>query len=710
MNLWWVLQFSAAASVVAAVILGVKLLFHDKLDARWHYLIWLVLLVRMAVPVQIDLIRTPVSLFETIPVLKALEMCGLAAHKAGLDSLTDALMWGYLAGAAAFLLYDLICYLILRLRIALAKENGGQGAEKKKKRLWKASGNVSRRVESIAQKYGLKTCRKICVQDTPTPYVCGLWRAALVLTKDMAYRLERREEAAAETEEMTASCEAADGDSRAECRTKDGRMCGRAAKAALDPDEAVLVHELLHQKYKDVLVNFVLHLARALNWFNPFLWYVAGVVQNDSEALCDQRVLECLEQSCGREAGYEKEYGMLLIHMAEGKERNPAKAGTSNMANSFQNMKTRIRRIADFKKVPPGIGLVTLCITLILSVAGIGYCQGAESLDTKAIGSEKELAYAMLDAELYEAQTPAEALYLYLAAIRRRNPVYMMAVMPESMRQDYDKWVKDNYRWNGSCFEFLDWSGQWKEKGYFPEQCSTEYAFSGFKIYNLYSENEDLSHATVLAQLSSKEEEAVLWELELLREDGFRVRKKGEQKRAPEGFEEPALFRASGQGEDFRVEVDCWNVGSFQDLEVGQAFEWYAPGTEIACENGNSQKRQLPREFSMEYKMVSDYLSYTGSRDMTGHTIGVVMLKEGENKEDHENCFQAIERGAGGGGSPLVSDYSNVEGGDLMDGGRISIGGGGVGPDRWEETEAPSWHVWIYVDRELAEEFDVRVP
>lgn len=678
MNLWWVLQFSAAASVVAAVILGLKLLFHDKLDARWHYLIWLVLLVRMLVPLQLDLIRTPVSLFETIPVLAWLRVGELMVHKAGYDGAADMLFWIYLAGTAVFLASDLAGYLILRLRISFAKE--WRAAAVKRGAIQKASADTCRRVEEIAQKHGLKSCRRICVQNTKTPYVCGMFRTALVLTEEMACRLEE--------------CDAG---------TRNGTR-------GFDPDEAVIVHELLHRKYRDVLVNFLLHFMRAINWFNPFLWYVTGVVQNDSEALCDQRVLEILEQNPEAKGDYEKEYGMLLIHMAEKKERNPANAGTSNMANSFRNMKTRIRRIADFKKVPPGIGLVTLCITLILSVAGIGYCQGAESLDTKAIGSEKELVYAMLDAELYEAQTPAEALYLYLAAIRRRNPVYMMAVMPESMRQDYDKWVKDNYRWNGSCFEFLDWSGQWKEKGYFPEQCSTEYAFSGFKIYNLYSENEDLSHATVLAQLSSKEEEAVLWELELLREDGFRVRKKGEQKRAPEGFEEPALFRASGQGEDFRVEVDCWNVGSFQDLEVGQAFEWYAPGTEIACENGNSQKRQLPREFSMEYKMVSDYLSYTGSRDMTGHTIGVVMLKEGENKEDHENCFQAIERGAGGGGSPLVSDYSNVEGGDLMDGGRISIGGGGVGPDRWEETEAPSWHVWIYVDRELAEEFDVRVP
>lgn len=179
MDVWWVLQSSAVATLVAAVILGVKCLFHDKLDARWHYLICLVLLMRLLVPVSVSFFRTPVSLLE-----------------------------------------------------------------------------------AIAAKYGLRSCRKICVQrNLSTPYVCGILHPALVLPEELAGRLGR----------------VADS----------GRAEENQSEVSERPEEAVILHELLHQKYRDVLVNFLLHLVRALNWFNPLMWYAASVVQNDGEALCD---------------------------------------------------------------------------------------------------------------------------------------------------------------------------------------------------------------------------------------------------------------------------------------------------------------------------------------------------------------------------------------------------------------------------------------
>lgn len=672
MNIWWVLQFSAAASVVAAVILGLKLLFHDKLDARWHYLIWLVLLVRMLVPLQLDLIRTPVSLFETIPVLVWLRVGELMVHEAGYDSVADMLFWIYLTGAAVFLTSDLAGYLILRLRIAFAKEWGA--AAVKRGAIQKASADTCRRVEEIAQKHGLKSCQRICVQNTKTPYVCGLFRTALVLTEGMARRLE--------------VCDAG---------TRNGA-------GGFDPDEAVIVHELLHRKYRDVLVNFLLHLVRAFNWFNPFLWFVTGVVQNDSEALCDQRVLEILEQNPEEKGGYEKEYGMLLIHMAEGKERNPAKAGTSNMANSFRNMKTRIRRIADFKKVPSGIGFITLCITLMLSISGIGYCQGEGKLDISPIRSEKGLKYAMLNAGLFEPQSPVEALYLYLAAIRCGNPVYMMAVMPEDMEQEYGVWVKEHYKWDEGSIAFRDQDGQRDESGYFPRHT---YAFTGFEVYNLHMVNENLAHAAVLAHCGK--DEAVLWNLALSCEDGWKVLCKEERAVDLQDFEKPPLLQLTGQGEYFRVEKDCWNEGRFDDLNVGHGFSWNGTGSGVSCENGYSQAQQFPQEFSVENKMDSDYLVYMGDEDLSGRMVGVVILEKGAKKEEYADYFRAVERGIGSGGSPLNGSYCNMEGSAFMDRERVRIGDSGVGPAEWEGTEKPVYHVWIYVDRELAEEFDITV-
>ena len=69
----------------------------------------------------------------------------------------------------------------------------------------------------------------------------------------------------------------------------------------------MLLHELLHLQYRDVLWGLVLCLARCVHWCNPLLWYCANQAGNDLEALCDQRVLERLE---GEER---REYGRILL-------------------------------------------------------------------------------------------------------------------------------------------------------------------------------------------------------------------------------------------------------------------------------------------------------------------------------------------------------------------------------------------------------------
>lgn len=673
MNLWWVIQFSAAASVVAAVILGLKLLFHDKLDARWHYLIWLVLLVRMLVPVQTGGIRTPVSLFETIPVLRWLALCELAVHKAGLAGVVKALAGIYLAGAAAFLLYDLLCYLILRLRIAGSKETGQEGTGTMRR----ASQRVCQRVEETAEKYGLKSCGRICVQDAPTPYVCGLWKPALVLTEGIAHRLEAKGSAAP----------APDG-------TGD-----------FDPDEAVIVHELLHGKYKDVLINLLLHLVRALNWFNPFLWYVTSVIQNDSEALCDQRVLECLERGRERESGYERDYGLLLIRMAEGKQKNPAKAGTSNMANSFRNMKTRIGRIADFKKVPSGIGIVTLCITLMLSVSGIGYCREQSWQDFTDIKSEWELQAALLHAQLYEAKTVEEALYLYLAAMRSGNPLYLMAVMPEDARLDYESWMLEGYAGGRLSQASGNWMHEWEENAYFPQM---PFSLTDFTVYNLSVENPDHGTATVL--VNGRTDESRLWELEILREEGWRIRRRQDEKIDMKSFEEPALFAAIGQGGDFRVEVKFWNEGVFDALNAGfYAWDQSAASAGLGMSGGSAKESPFPQEFSMEYKMSASYLVYTGDEDLSGSRVGVVILEEGIEEADCEAQFRAAQGSMSVAGEGSGAAWCNISGEELMNGKRVTVSGGGSGPDRWTETESAPRRVWVFVDGVCAEEFETNV-
>lgn len=677
MDIWWVMQTTAAATLVGAVIWGLKLLFHDKLDARWHYLIWLVLLVRILVPVQIDFIRTPVSLFEAFPVLHWIDLWELTASKAG-GRPWPAVLWKvYAAGAVFLLLFYLASYLALRIRIAAA------GA-RKSGAMRPASAAVCRQVEEIARRYGLKSCRVIRVEKSAsTPYVCGLWRTALVLSQDLAERLEKREREA-EGEVVCAAEE---------------EKCG---SASFRPEEAMILHELLHRKYRDVLVNFVLHLVRALNWFNPFIWYLTSMVQNDSEALCDQRVLEYMERESEDGDSCEREYGMLLIDMALGRKKKPVRIGTSNMANSFRNMKTRIRRIADFKKVPSGIGVVTLCITLILSASGIGYCQ-EEGLESTNIRSERDLRRALLEAQLYEAKSPAEALWLYLAAVQNGNPVYLMAVLPEDMRADYEAWVMEHYS-GGAFFDHNVWVEEWEESVYFPQR---PFWLTNFRIFNLRTAEPGRAQAGVL--VSYKRDELLWWELEFYEEDGWKAVRKSDGPVDAAAFEEPKLCRLTGEGQSFRVEMDCWNEGYFSGFNQ-LSPEGFQPMQSWENAAGAGKEGRFLEELSMEYKMWADYLIYTGEEDLTDRTVGVVILEERTDRSGWEEYFLAMERGAGTGSSGDGNLFCNVSGERLTETDRVQVGGGGSGPDRWDGTEICSYHVWVYVDQECAEEFDISLP
>ncbi len=319
MDIWVIWEYSASITVIGLLIWLIKLIFHDKLDARWHYYIWLVLLARVLVPVRVRPVPTPLSIFREIPLGKWMEMGRILAQEKGCAELCGLLGRAYLWGAGLLGAFYLAMWAMLRLQVALAP---------------KADRAVREYVEGIAAKYGCKGCRDIRVRRSPSPYVCGLVHPVLVIPGP-------------------------DRPAGRGCR----RGGGEASVPGL-PEEQVILHELLHKRHRDVLVNILVHGVRVVNWFNPLVWLLTAGVLNDSEALCDQRVLE----HCGGETA--RYYGELLIGMGTG--RNPVRIGTSNMAGSYRDMKIRIRRIRDFKRVPGKIGVVTLCITLILAVSAIG--------------------------------------------------------------------------------------------------------------------------------------------------------------------------------------------------------------------------------------------------------------------------------------------------------------------------------------------------
>ncbi|WP_209344321.1 M56 family metallopeptidase [Flavonifractor sp. AGMB03687] len=160
-------------------------------------------------------------------------------------------------------------------------------------------------------------------------------------------------------------------------------------------------------------------LLRCLHWCNPLLWYCWDQAQNDSEALCDQRVLERLE---GEER---REYGVILLSMAD--NRYARAPGTTSMANGGKNIKHRIGAIARFKRYPQGVALGSWCVAVVLAAACLVGTSGAVEMPEQWAADSVSLARARMN----RATTVAGALDTYAKAIMEDSPIYLMMAAPE---------------------------------------------------------------------------------------------------------------------------------------------------------------------------------------------------------------------------------------------------------------------------------------
>ena len=72
-----------------------------------------------------------------------------------------------------------------------------------------------------------------------------------------------------------------------------------------------LLHELTHFKRRDIWLKSLCLLARWVHWFNPMVWYMARLVERDTELGCDEAALKYLP------AEEHAAYGETIMHAVE---------------------------------------------------------------------------------------------------------------------------------------------------------------------------------------------------------------------------------------------------------------------------------------------------------------------------------------------------------------------------------------------------------
>ncbi len=330
----WLIQSTIYLSVTAVFILLFKLIFKNRMKARWHFLIWAILLIRFLVPV---LPSTPVSVFNAVKVdeniieqssyqaivtlpenekvdanddspaanksLKTVKPnyeygngiseTTISQYYVSIINIDRIVVFTWLGGATLLLLYFVIVYAVCIRR--LKKQRGACGD------------NINAILDSCKDQLGVKRNVGIYHADT-TPTLIGLFRPTIYLP-----------------------------DTYSEAELKN-----------------VLLHELCHLKHMDVLWSLLAVLMLCINWFNPIIWISFFMFKRDLEVYCDERTLRYAEDK--------QSYAMLLLKTATARKERFV-LGTTSLQSGKADVKRRIRFMANFKK--PSVALVLIAVVLV---------------------------------------------------------------------------------------------------------------------------------------------------------------------------------------------------------------------------------------------------------------------------------------------------------------------------------------------------------
>lgn len=331
--LWfWIVQGAVFTTATALLIIVFKLIFKNRISAKWHFLVWAILLIRLVFPV---LPSTPVSIFNFAKMdeqsVTSSSVVNIVSQEGyyrqndeprysltfGENAVPDnnkpdsdgvyyntnvhafrfgeffAMIWA--AGALVLSVYFIIVLIIYR-----------RGLKKKRHECDEKTLSV---FNFCKERLGIKRSVRLYFADT-TPVLTGLFRPSIHIP-----------------------------DSYSEHEL-----------------EAVLIHELCHLKHLDVLWSGVAAAVLCLNWYNPVIWVSFFMFKRDIELYCDERTLKF--------TGNRQRYAKLLLKTAT---KNRYVLGTSSLQSGKSDVKRRIKFLAKYKKIT-AVAVIAVILAAAISV------------------------------------------------------------------------------------------------------------------------------------------------------------------------------------------------------------------------------------------------------------------------------------------------------------------------------------------------------
>ena len=332
-----VLTLSLTASLVLLPLLALAPRLHHRYAGRTFYVLWLVLAVRLVLPLQLVLpepavtVELPPSQAVTVPAVVrpraeaavsdvpqsagAAEPAPAAPEAVRTLSWTQLGAWLWLGGMAALLVYQGAGYALARRRLLRDAEPGSE--------------EETALLAALAAGLGVRRAPPLLrTADAASPMVLGLVRPVLLLP-----------EGPLPAEEL----------------------------------EVVLRHELTHLKRHDVAYQALLLLARTVHWFNPLVWWMGREAGRSLELCCDDAVVR------GRDEAFCRRYGSVLLRTATG-GRMPL---STQFGGGKGQLKARLGNL--FRKKRNSAALVCIALACALLCTSLVACEQAKLTPEEAL-------------------------------------------------------------------------------------------------------------------------------------------------------------------------------------------------------------------------------------------------------------------------------------------------------------------------------------
>jgi beta-lactamase regulating signal transducer with metallopeptidase domain len=368
---WWILKTSFTASILLIILIAIKTLFKNKFNPRFHYVLWYLLILKLIIPFDI---QSHLSIFNFINpqaitqkvIYKATHFNDINAspvtegnnsaqnsnisklkttsntkvhntlhskdktsnraslhHKNSNDKNTippNALSDSYIFKIISlvwFTVFAIILLLTILLNIKFLKTTkNNQGTIKD------ATKNVFISCKAALNIH--KNIQLICTDKITSPSLLGLFNAFILLPPGIEDKLDESEL------------------------------------------KYIFFHELSHLKCKDLIINYLTVLIKAIYWFNPLLWYGFYRMKQDRELACDASVLFYLDKD------ETKSYGLTIVKLLESYSKSPNFLLTTGLIESKQEIRRRILMIKLFNKEksklsPAGVIILLLAAATLLT-------------------------------------------------------------------------------------------------------------------------------------------------------------------------------------------------------------------------------------------------------------------------------------------------------------------------------------------------------